>query len=76
MIVCLCRAVSDRSIRAAAAVGLTLDEIGRVTGAGADCGCCTDAVARIVAEPGPCKAEPCTRCPRRALTVGPGRAAV
>ncbi len=75
MIVCLCRAVSDRSIRIAAAVGLTLAEIGRTTGAGSDCGRCADAVARIVAEPGPCKAEPCVGCPRAALAAGPGRAA-
>ncbi len=75
MIVCLCRAVSDRAIRIAAAVGLTLAEIGRETGAGSDCGRCADAVARIAAEPGACKAEPCIGCPRGALAAGPGGAA-
>jgi bacterioferritin-associated ferredoxin len=74
MIVCLCRAVSDRTIRTAAAVGLTLPEIGRATGAGSDCGRCADAVAHIVGEPGPCKAEPCIGCPRGALAAGLGRA--
>jgi bacterioferritin-associated ferredoxin len=75
MIVCLCRAVSDRAIRTAAAVGLTLAEIGRATGAGSDCGRCADAVARVVAEPGPRKAEPCIGCPRGAPAAGLGGAA-
>jgi bacterioferritin-associated ferredoxin len=53
MIVCLCRAVSDRAIRSAAA-GRNLDEVVRATGAGSDCGCCAEEVARIAA--GPCRA--------------------
>ena len=48
MIVCSCRAVSDREIRMAAEAGRSLDEIVRVTGATTDCGCCAGAVERIV----------------------------
>ncbi len=65
MIVCLCRAVSDHAIRSAAA-GRTLDEVVRATGAGSDCGCCSEEVARIAA--GPCRAEPCAGCPRAAAS--------
>jgi bacterioferritin-associated ferredoxin len=75
MIVCLCKSVSDRAIRAAAASGLTLLEVVRETGAGSDCGCCADTVARIVAEPGPCRSQPCAGCPRRAAEVPASKAA-
>jgi bacterioferritin-associated ferredoxin len=54
MIVCSCRAVSD---------------IVRVTGAGTDCGCCTESVERIVATARPCRPAPCTGCPNAGLAA-------
>ena len=61
MIICSCRAVSDRALRDAAAAGLSRAQVAHATGAGTDCGHCRDAVADIVAEArGPCRgAETC-----------------
>lgn len=65
MIVCLCRFVSDLTIRAARDEGAaTVAEISAATGAGTGCGCCRGTIARILAEP--CRAEPCAECPGRA----------
>jgi bacterioferritin-associated ferredoxin len=63
MIVCSCRAVSDRELRMAAEAGRTLPEIVRSTGATTDCGCCHETVERIVAASRPCREEPCKGCP-------------
>jgi bacterioferritin-associated ferredoxin len=67
MIVCSCHAVSDRSLRAAAASGLSHREIVAATGAGSDCGHCSSAVAAIVVESGgPCRGDhACPDCPKR-----------
>lgn len=75
MIVCVCRSVSDRVVRAARAAGArTLAAVAIATGAGDDCGCCHGAVERILAEP--CKAEPCPGCPgSRSAGAVPPRAA-
>lgn len=75
MIVCVCRSVTDRSIRAARAAGAsTPAALAQATGAGSDCGCCRGAVERILAEP--CKVEACAGCPGRAAVEGvPLRAA-
>ena len=52
MIVCICRAVSDRAIRAARDRGAgSVEAIGAATGAGTCCGCCRGTIARILAEP-------------------------
>jgi bacterioferritin-associated ferredoxin len=65
MITCSCRAVSDRTIRAAAAAGLGVAEVRRTTGAGSDCGCCIDAVSRLVHEESTTACSgPCPGCPR------------
>ncbi|WP_242340509.1 MULTISPECIES: bacterioferritin-associated ferredoxin [Anaeromyxobacter] len=57
MIVCICRAVSDRAIRAARDAGAaSVEAVGAATGAGTCCGCCRGSIARILAEP--CRA-PC-----------------
>jgi bacterioferritin-associated ferredoxin len=48
VIVCVCKGVSDRRIRAEAAAGHSLDEVLRRTGAGSSCGQCRFAIARIV----------------------------
>lgn len=63
MIVCICKFVSDRQIRAARGSGAaTVGEVAATTGAGTGCGCCHGTIAKILAEP--CKAEPCPGCPR------------
>ncbi len=65
MIACSCRAVSDRTIRAAAAAGLGVADVRRATGAGSDCGCCIDTVAQLVhAEAAAACPTPCPGCPR------------
>lgn len=57
MILCLCRAVSDRAILAVVRAGArTVGEVARATGAATDCGSCACDVARMVRG---C-AEPCT----------------
>ncbi len=63
MIVCSCRAISDREIRMAAEAGRSLAEIVRLTGATTDCGCCRESVERIVAAARPCRDVPCAGCP-------------
>jgi bacterioferritin-associated ferredoxin len=75
MIVCLCHAVSDRTLQAEAAAGRTLAEIATSTGVGSDCGACAETVARLVSQPGPCQGEPCDACPRQAAVGGASRAA-
>ncbi len=73
MIVCLCKAVNDRAVRAARDAGAeTVEAIGAATGAGTACGCCRGTIAAILAEP--CRAVPCPDCPSRADAV-PRRAA-
>jgi bacterioferritin-associated ferredoxin len=51
VIVCHCRAVSDRAIRAAIREGATtVDAVSAETGANSCCGGCEPTVARILAE--------------------------
>jgi bacterioferritin-associated ferredoxin len=70
MIVCVCEAVSDREVRATRDAGAqSLEAIAEATGAGAGCGCCHGTIAKILAEGtkgSPCKAVPCTGCPKLA----------
>lgn len=90
MIVCLCRAVTDRDVRAARARGAdTVDGVAALTGAGTGCGCCRDVVAKILAEPldpagsivaarggeAPCGAGRCAACPNRSSEGVPQRVA-
>jgi bacterioferritin-associated ferredoxin len=67
MIVCSCRAISDRELREAAQAGLSHAEIVAQTGAGTDCGCCCEDVADILSRAaGTCRgADACAGCPRR-----------
>lgn len=68
MIVCLCRSVSDRAIRAARAAGAeTVAHVAAATGAATGCGRCREAVARVLAEPCP---APCPGCPRAEASGG------
>ncbi len=50
MIVCVCRGVTDRQIREAAASGRSLEQVFQCTGAGTSCGTCRLMVARLVAD--------------------------
>lgn len=67
MIVCVCKFVSDRAVRAAREAGArTQAAVAAVTGAGTSCGGCREAIEGILAEP--CKAEPCAGCPNAAAS--------
>jgi bacterioferritin-associated ferredoxin len=51
MIVCLCRAVSDRTLRARIAEGAsTVEELGAACGAGTGCGGCHDQIEQLLGE--------------------------
>ncbi|ATB36604.1 hypothetical protein CYFUS_002019 [Cystobacter fuscus] len=51
MIVCLCRAVSDRTIRARISEGAhTVEELGSACGAGTGCGGCHDQLSQLIGE--------------------------
>jgi bacterioferritin-associated ferredoxin len=51
MIVCICNALSDRTIRAAAHDGAaTVDEALAACGTALNCGCCRDAIANLIDE--------------------------
>jgi bacterioferritin-associated ferredoxin len=51
MYVCICNAVTERSIREAAASGVrTLSELSRRTGCSDCCGSCADVASQILAE--------------------------
>jgi bacterioferritin-associated ferredoxin len=53
MIVCLCRGIPERTIRAAIADGAaSVTEVRRACGAGGDCGACHPMVAELVDEAG------------------------
>lgn len=53
MIVCLCRGVTDRVIRAAIRAGATTAEhVAEMCGAGSHCGGCRPTVAELLAEQG------------------------
>jgi bacterioferritin-associated ferredoxin len=69
MLVCLCRAVSDRELREVLARGAsTLREVGRACGAGADCGSCRDLIRTMLASCAPQGCEP----PAGAAPAQPG----
>lgn len=53
MIVCVCKAISDREVARAVAGGArSVEDIARCTGAGTECGSCRDELACAVS--GPC----------------------
>ena len=76
MIVCLCKRVSDRAIRAAVEAGAaSVEAVGRATGAGTDCGGCRGTIAAMIASgTAPPRPGACPGCPRGAETP-PMRAA-
>jgi bacterioferritin-associated ferredoxin len=49
MVLCICRAVTDREIDAAVRSGArSVDAVGACCGAGTDCGACRDAIAKRI----------------------------
>jgi bacterioferritin-associated ferredoxin len=51
MIVCLCRAVQERTVRAVIAQGTrTVEAVGAICGAGTDCGACCPMLTAMIAE--------------------------
>jgi bacterioferritin-associated ferredoxin len=51
MYVCVCAAVTDRQVRAAAAAGVeSLDQLTLHLGVGAGCGCCREMAQQMLAE--------------------------
>jgi bacterioferritin-associated ferredoxin len=76
VIVCVCRAVSDRTLRALVRDGArTPEELARATGAGTSCGCCREEIERLVASDHreACREVPCPGCPGRAGADAPPR---
>jgi bacterioferritin-associated ferredoxin len=78
MFVCVCRAVSDRTVAAAIAAGArTVGELARATGAGTCCGTCLPSLAamldgegRVLAErPSIVCSRPCSCCPALGRSV-------
>ena len=53
MLVCHCRVVSDRAVRAAVSAGAAnLDDVATLCGAGSECGGCVPSVEALLAEAG------------------------
>ncbi len=76
MIVCICRRVSDASIRAALDAGATTaDDVARATGASTECGCCRGTVEAIVRSHGACASPPGAGCPRAVASASSPHAA-
>lgn len=63
MIVCVCRAVSDRTIRAAIAEGAkTVQQVSQACRAGDSCGACCPTISRMMTEAGG-RGDLCRTCP-------------
>ena len=76
MIVCHCRAVSDRTIRACVRTGATSAEaISELTGAGGCCGGCEPAILDLIDEEAASAASGATRTVRPLRLVTDTRAA-
>ena len=59
VLVCQCRVVSDRAVRAAISAGAsTLGDVATLCGAGAECGGCVPSVEALLAEAAIAVAEP------------------
>jgi bacterioferritin-associated ferredoxin len=59
MVLCICRAITEREIDAAVRAGASsVDAVAACCGAGTDCGACRDAIAERIS-------DSCAACPRR-----------
>jgi bacterioferritin-associated ferredoxin len=71
MIVCVCKAVSDRDIAKAVCAGAKcLDDVTRCTGAGTGCGTCHQAIQQAI-DAGPRRPEGAIALPMLAAVVVP-----
>jgi bacterioferritin-associated ferredoxin len=70
MVLCICRAVTERQLDAAIEGGAhTLADIAERLGAGGDCGCCRGEIeARLETRSAPCGGS-CEGCPRAAAEI-------
>ena len=69
MIVCVCKAVSDRAIARAIAEGAqSVDDVARCTGAGTGCGACRHSVQQALDMTSGRTAKPLIMLPMVALT--------
>lgn len=71
MVLCICQAVTLREVDAAIHAGAgSLEEIADRCGAGADCGCCREAIEErlVTGSERPC-GRGCKDCPRFAAPV-------
>jgi len=67
MLVCVCRVVSDTTVREAVAAGArTVEEVGRACGAGMGCGNCRRSLEAIVAEGRESEHPPLVPCKKAA----------
>ncbi|HKA89404.1 MAG TPA: (2Fe-2S)-binding protein [Haliangiales bacterium] len=65
MIVCICRRITERTVRAAIAEGATTaGDVAAACGAGSGCGMCCEQICEMIAEH-----RAGERCPRGALRV-------
>jgi bacterioferritin-associated ferredoxin len=71
MILCLCRVVTAKSIKAAIADGAaSVDEVAARTQAGTGCGACREEVHALLDEEGiTCEGGACADCPRRRFAL-------
>ena len=70
MIVCHCRAVSDRTIRACARAGVTTVEgVAQMTGAAMGCGGCAELVEDVLEEEHGRRSDPCLSSCARKLPI-------
>jgi len=70
MVLCICRAVTERELEAAIASGAnTLAAIAEKLGAGTDCGCCQDEIEERLAGRERACGRDCAGCPRASLQL-------
>jgi len=64
MVLCICQSVTEQEVDAAIQAGAhSLDDLAARCGAGADCGCCREALAEKLDQQRPC-GRGCKDCPR------------
>ncbi len=74
MIVCICRRVTDKQVKAAIDGGaVTVEAVGRCTRAGTGCGCCREQIQEMI----DAQAAACDLVPLRVVSpyLVPGKAA-
>lgn len=76
MLVCLCKILTERELRAAIHAGArSIGEVGAATGAGTDCGSCREMIAQILADEGVESREPHPPALGRSVSTDPSHPA-